>query len=97
MSSCLRRFCYPWGKFFLVTRGRNYLSRRSLDQPFDPAIHALKITVRLAYAHELESRFPSGMSQSLVTPDIFSDVCRPSQTAHQQLSRMRFGKYTNLG
>lgn len=61
---------------------------RSLDPCFHPARHALNLTVRPAYAHELISGFLSRMSRPLVTLDILSNVCRPSQTAHQQVSRI---------
>lgn len=59
---------------------------RSLGPGFPPGPLALKGPVSPAFALTLYGGFLTRLSRALGTPDIFSGVCRPSQTARLPLS-----------
>ena len=61
----------------------------SLSPAFTSAFLAFQNTVRQAFALTLYSRFPTWMSLSLGPSDIFSEGCRPSQTARLLVSSIR--------
>ena len=81
-----RRAGYSWGNFSVMPGPHWQGHERSLGPGFPPAPLAFKGAVSPAFALALYGGFLTRLSRALGTPDIFSGVCRPSQTAHLPLS-----------
>lgn len=77
---------YPRGNFSVMTTSHQGRNGRSLDPTFVSASLAFQDTVRRAYALKLYGGVLSRLSSPLVRLDIFSSLCRPSQTAHLEMS-----------
>lgn len=81
-----RRAGYSWGTFSDMPGPLQWGHERSLGPGFPPAPLAFKGAVSPAFGLTLHGRFLTDLSGALGTPDIFSGVCRPSQTANPPLS-----------
>ena len=87
-GSRARQLCYPRSNFSVMPTPQSRRSRSSLDQTFVTGLDCGTIPVRLAFILALYTGFLTRLSQPLGAIDIFSTACHPSQTVHQQLSRL---------
>jgi len=88
VDSCPRRLCYPWGNFSVTPGPQREGHEGSLGPAFTSGPLIVKGPVRPAFGLALYGGVLSRLSWPLGTLDIFSRVCRPSQTAHLPLSRV---------
>ena len=86
VNSRPRRAGYYRGNFSVMPSPHREGHERSLGPGFPPAPHAFKGAVSPAFSLALYDGFLTHLSRALGTSDIFSEVCRPSQTAHLPLS-----------
>ncbi len=86
MNSRPRRAGYSRGNFSVMPGPHRRGHERSLGPGFPPAPHAFKGAVSPAFGLALYGGVLTRLSRALGTPDTFSGVCRPSQTAHLPLS-----------
>ena len=86
MNSRPRRAGYSRGNFSVMPGPHRRGHERSLGPGFPPAPLAFKGAVSPAFGLALYGGVLTRLSRALGTPDTFSGVCRPSQTAHLPLS-----------
>lgn len=86
MNSRPRRAGYSRGNFSVMPGPHRRGHERSLGPGFPAAPHAFKGAVSPAFGLALYGGVLTRLSRALGTPDTFSGVCRPSQTAHLALS-----------
>ena len=86
MNSRPRRAGYSRGNFSAMPGPHRRGHERSLGPGFPPAPPAFKGAVSPAFGLALYGGVLTRLSRALGTPDAFSGVCRPSQTAHLTLS-----------
>jgi len=86
VNSRPRRAGYSRGNFSVMPGPHPRGHERSLGPGFPPAPLAFKGAVSPAFGLALYGGVLTRLSRALGTPDTFSGVCRPSQTAHLPLS-----------
>ncbi len=83
-----RRACYPWGNFSVVTGPQRRGHDGSLGPGFPSGPDAFRGPVRPAFGLALYGGFLTHLSRPLGPLDTFSRGCRPSRTAHLQVSQV---------